>query len=41
MFGGKTVMLTIKAAVDVKLSTVLGEMVIKAMPAEGVVPVKR
>lgn len=41
MFGGKTVMLKIKAAVDVKLSTVLGEMTIKAMPAEGVVPVKR
>jgi hypothetical protein len=41
MFGGKTVMLKIDALVDVKLSTVLGELVIKDMPAEGIVPVKR
>ncbi|PMD43995.1 hypothetical protein L207DRAFT_453339, partial [Hyaloscypha variabilis F] len=40
MFGGKTVMLKIDALVDVKLSTVLGELVIKDMPAEGIVPVK-
>jgi hypothetical protein len=41
MFGGKTIMLKIEALVDVTLSTVLGELVIKEMPAEGVVPVKR
>jgi hypothetical protein len=41
MFGGKTVKLKIEALVDVQLSTVLGELVIKQMPAEGVVPVKR
>lgn len=41
MFGGKTVMLKIETLVDIKLSTVLGELTIKEMPAEGVVPVKR
>ena len=41
MLGGKTVILKIEALVDVRLSTVLGEMIIKDMPAEGVVPVKR
>jgi hypothetical protein len=41
MFDGKKVKLQIKALVDVQVSTVLGELVIKEMPAEGVVPVKR
>jgi hypothetical protein len=41
MFGGKTVMLNIEALVGVQLSTVLGELSIKDMPAEGIVPVKR
>ena len=41
MLGGRNVILKIEALVDVRLSTVLGEMIIKDMPAEGVVPVKR
>lgn len=41
LFGGETVMLKIVALVDVEVSTVLGKLVIKEMPAEGVVPVKR
>jgi hypothetical protein len=41
MFGGKTVMLKIEALVDIELSTVLGQLVIKEMPAGGVVPIKR
>ncbi|KAE9377752.1 hypothetical protein N431DRAFT_398774 [Stipitochalara longipes BDJ] len=40
MLGGRTVMLKIEALVHVQLSTVLGELTIKDMPAEGVVPVK-
>jgi hypothetical protein len=41
LFGGKAVMLKIAALVDAEISTVLGKLVIKDMPAEGVVPVKR
>jgi hypothetical protein len=41
LFGGNTVMLKIESLVDVEVSTVLGKLVIKDMPAEGVVPVKR
>jgi hypothetical protein len=41
VFGGNTVMLKIEALVGVEVSTVLGKLVIKDMPAEGVVPVKR
>jgi hypothetical protein len=41
VFGGNTVMLKVEALVDVEVSTVLGKLVIKDMPAEGIVPVKR
>jgi hypothetical protein len=41
IFGDKTVMLKIEALVDVEVSTVLGKLIIKKMPAEGVVPVNR
>jgi hypothetical protein len=41
LFGGRTVLLTIKADVDVKVETALGEMTVRQVPAEGVVPVKR
>jgi hypothetical protein len=41
LFGGKGVVLDIKADVDVHVDTVLGEFVIKEIPAEGKVPVKR
>ena len=41
MFLGESIKLKIVALVDVEVSTVLGKLVIKDMPAEGVVPVKR
>lgn len=41
IFQGKTVLLDIKAKVDVKVETVLGELVLKDVPAEGRIPVKR
>jgi hypothetical protein len=41
LFLGDGVMLKIQAVVDIEVSTVLGKLVIKGMPAEGVVPVKR
>lgn len=41
IFLGKTVQLDIKAKVDVKVKTVLGELVLKDVPAEGRIPVKR
>jgi hypothetical protein len=41
MFMGQGVILKIEAVVDIEVSTVLGKLVIKGMPAEGVVPVKR
>lgn len=41
IFLGKTVSLDIKAKVDVKVETVLGELVLKDVPAEGRIPVKR
>jgi hypothetical protein len=41
IFGGREVMLTVKALVDVKVQTILGELVVKAVPAEGKIPVKR
>lgn len=41
MFGGKPVQLDIKAAVDVKVETSLGQLVLKDVPAEGKIPVKR
>lgn len=41
IFGGREVILTVKALVDVKVQTILGELVVKAVPAEGKIPVKR
>lgn len=41
LFGGREVLLSVKALVDVKVQTVLGELVVKAIPAEGKIPVKR
>lgn len=41
IFMGKTVHLEIKARVDVKVQTVLGDLVLKDIPAEGRIPVKR
>jgi hypothetical protein len=41
LFGGKPVMRTIKADVDVEMETALGVMTIREIPAEGDVPVKR
>jgi hypothetical protein len=41
MFLGENIKLKIIALVDIEVSTVLGKFVIKEMPAEGVVPVKR
>ncbi|KAK4154135.1 hypothetical protein C8A00DRAFT_14719 [Chaetomidium leptoderma] len=40
LFGGREVMLSVKALVDVKVQTILGELVVKAVPAEGKIPVK-
>lgn len=39
--GGKAVSLKIVALVEVEISTVLGDFIIKDLPAEGVVPLKR
>lgn len=41
IFMGKTVHLDIRARVDVKVETVLGDLVLKDVPAEGRIPVKR
>ncbi len=41
LFGGEKVVLDIKALVGVKVQTVLGELTLKDVPAEGKVPVKR
>jgi hypothetical protein len=41
LFGGKQVLLDVKAHVDVKVQTVLGQLVLKDVPAEGKVPLKR
>ncbi|ORY64001.1 uncharacterized protein BCR38DRAFT_342489 [Pseudomassariella vexata] len=40
LFGGKPVRLDIKASVDVKVETALGQLVLKDVPAEGTIPVK-
>ncbi|KAJ4307102.1 regulator of (H+)-ATPase in vacuolar membrane [Collariella sp. IMI 366227] len=40
LFGRRPVMLSIKALVDVKVQTILGELVVKAVPAEGKIPLK-
>ena len=41
LFGGKQIILSVKALVDVKVHTILGELVVKAVPAEGKIPVNR
>jgi hypothetical protein len=41
LFGGKGIKLAIKADVDVEMGTVLGEMTVRQIPAEGVVPIQR
>jgi hypothetical protein len=41
LFGGEGVVLDIKASVDVKVQTVLRPLTLKAIPAEGKIPVKR
>lgn len=41
LFGGKSVQLQVKALVDVKVETALGQLVLKDVPAEGTIPVKR
>jgi hypothetical protein len=41
LFGGKSVLLTIKAKVDIKLETPLGNLTVRQIPAGGVVPIKR
>ncbi|KAI0479336.1 hypothetical protein GGR56DRAFT_634530 [Xylariaceae sp. FL0804] len=40
LFGGESVLLDVKALVDVKVKTTLGELVLKEVPAEGKIPVK-
>ncbi|KAH7321138.1 hypothetical protein B0I35DRAFT_351062 [Stachybotrys elegans] len=40
LFGSKDVLLDVKAAVDVGITTVLGNLVLKEVPAEGTFPVK-
>merc|ERR1711977_410522 len=40
LFIGNRITLKVVALVDVEVSTVLGEFVVKKLPAEGVVPVK-
>ncbi|KAF3766009.1 hypothetical protein M406DRAFT_97430 [Cryphonectria parasitica EP155] len=40
IFQGKTIQLDIKASVDVQVETVLGDLVLKDIPAEGRIPVK-
>lgn len=41
MFGSKSVIMDIKADVDVQIETAVGEFAIRRIPAEGRVPVKR
>ena len=41
IFGGKDVLLDIKALVDIKVETALGELVLNKVPTEGKIPVKR
>lgn len=41
LFGNKPISLDIQALVDVKVETSLGELIVKEVPAEGKVPVKR
>lgn len=41
LFGGKSVMMDIKAAVSVGVDTPVGKIAVRGIPAQGVVPVKR
>lgn len=41
LFGGKQVLLDVKAGVDIRVNTALGNLVLKDVPAEGKIPVKR
>jgi hypothetical protein len=41
LFQGQSIRLDVKALVDVKVQTVLGQLVLKDVPAEGKIPVKR
>ncbi|KAK1720084.1 uncharacterized protein CLUP02_01165 [Colletotrichum lupini] len=40
LFGGKQVLLDVKASVDIRVNTALGNLVLKDVPAEGKIPVK-
>ncbi|KAF4776553.1 hypothetical protein HER10_EVM0007040 [Colletotrichum scovillei] len=40
LFGGKQVLLDVKAGVDIRVNTALGNLVLKDVPAEGKIPVK-
>lgn len=40
LFGGKPIVLDIDALVDIKVQTILGDIVVKDVPAEGKIPVK-
>jgi hypothetical protein len=41
LFGDKNILIDVDAAVDVKVATVLGSLVLKDVPAQGQIPVKR
>ena len=41
LFGGKSVMMDLKAAVSVGVDTPMGNFAVRGIPAQGVVPVKR
>lgn len=41
VFGSKRVYLSIKADVDVQMETALGELAVRKIPAQGMVPIKR
>lgn len=41
LFGSDEIMLDVKSTVDVKVSTVLGHVVVKEIPAQGKIPVQR
>jgi hypothetical protein len=41
LFGGKSVMMDLKAAVSVGVDTPMGKLAVRGIPAQGVVPVKR
>ncbi|KAK4186582.1 hypothetical protein QBC35DRAFT_386932 [Podospora australis] len=40
LFGGKSVVLDIDALVDIRVQTILGDIIIRDVPAEGKIPVK-